>query len=116
MNDDRFFIFNRRKLPLSKMVELTSLNPAMLFGLYPQKGTFEPGSDTDFVIVDLESEWVFKQDDIKSYYPLNPYVGMKFKGSVISTYLRGNCAFSQGDILADPGYGKLVLPERKLSK
>jgi dihydropyrimidinase len=39
-------------LPLTKLVEKMSASPATIFGLYPRKGTFLPGSDADLVIVD----------------------------------------------------------------
>lgn len=42
----------RRGFPLLKLSEKTALNPARLFGLYPQKGTLLPGSDADLVVVD----------------------------------------------------------------
>jgi len=40
-----------RGLDLCKLVELTSNNPSRIFGLYPQKGSIESGSDADLIVV-----------------------------------------------------------------
>src|SRR4030067_3647232 len=47
---------NKGTLSLEKLVELTSENPAKIFGIYPKKGTIQVGSDADFTIVDLNQE------------------------------------------------------------
>ncbi len=42
----------KNRIDISRLVQLTSTNPARLFGMYPKKGTLEPGSDTDVVLFD----------------------------------------------------------------
>lgn len=45
-----------RGMPLQQVAALTSRNIAAAHGLHPRKGTIQPGSDADLVIVDLERE------------------------------------------------------------
>mgnify|MGYP005873762793 CR=1 FL=1 len=44
---------HKRKVSLGKVAEITSLNAAKIFNLFPQKGTIQVGSDADLCIVDL---------------------------------------------------------------
>ena len=43
---------NKKRIKPSKLVQLLSENPAKIFGLYPEKGTIQKGSDADLVIFD----------------------------------------------------------------
>src|SRR5262249_17021599 len=45
---------HQEKLTLERLVEVSAVNPARIFGLYPKKGTLEVGSDADIVLVDLD--------------------------------------------------------------
>lgn len=91
---------------LSRMIDLTSRNAALRFGLYPQKGDLIPGSDADFTIIDPEKEYQVKEDQLHSLGKYSPFNNMKFKCSIHRTYLRGNPVFTADNgILADPGYG-----------
>lgn len=86
--------YNKGRLTLSKTIEVLSTNPAKHYGLYPKKGALEIGSDADFAIVDLEKEWAIdakgNQASMCGYTPLE---GMKLKGRVVKTIVRGNLVF-----------------------
>lgn len=44
----------KHRMPIERLVEKVSANPARVFGVYPRKGTILAGSDADLVIVDLD--------------------------------------------------------------
>lgn len=99
---------HKRGLPLADLVRMTSANPARLFGLYPRKGSLLPGSDADFVVVDLDREWELSADDLFYRHKHSPYVGSRFKGLVRRTVVRGETVYEDGRIRARPGYGQLL--------
>ena len=39
---------------------MLSENPARIFGLYPQKGIIQPGSDADLLIIDPDTTSIIK--------------------------------------------------------
>jgi allantoinase len=98
---------HRRGLSLSSLVRMTSLNPARIFGLYPAKGHLWPGADADLVVIDPSRAWTLSPDMLFSRHKVSPFEGMTFKGAVVRTYVRGQPVYSDGEILAQPGYGQL---------
>lgn len=99
---------NKGKIPMEKLVEITSYNPAHIYGLYPQKGVIRVGSDADFTIVDMEIEREFKQSDIKAKCQWSPYVGKVFSGWPVMTVVRGEVVSKDGVITGKLGHGKYV--------
>jgi allantoinase len=99
---------HQRGLPLSRLVTMMSANPARIFGLYPQKGSLQPGADADIVIVDLEREWTLAADDLFSRNRHSAYTGYSFKGAVERTIVRGQTVYAGGEITVQPGYGQLL--------
>ena len=55
---------NKGSLTLQKLVEVTSVNGAKIFGFYPRKGSNLPGTDADFSICDMDREWTIGSDKI----------------------------------------------------
>lgn len=97
---------HRRGLPLPALVRLMAGNPARRFGLFPRKGTLSPGSDADLVLVDLEKEWTLREPDLLSKHPWSPYLGMRFRGRVVATLVRGRPVYHEGEIEVEGGYGR----------
>ena len=100
---------HRRGLPLPRLVCLTAANPARRFGLYPRKGALVPGSDADLTLVDLESEWILGQADLHTRWPVSPFIGRTFRGRVEATLVRGTTVYRHGEVLAQPGFGRLLV-------
>lgn len=76
-------------IELEDVVRLYSAAPAKRYGLAPRKGSLQAGADADFVLVDPNSRWEVRDDDIVSKAGWSPFSGRVFRGSVVATYLRG---------------------------
>ena len=98
----------KRKLPVSAMVRMMSYNPAKLFGLYPNKGVLQPGSDADIVLLDPEKKWVVNKDNLFYKNKFSPFIGRAITGSVEMTLLRGRIIYERGEIKAPLGLGKFL--------
>jgi dihydroorotase-like cyclic amidohydrolase len=74
-----------RGMSLQRLVQLNSANPARRFGLYPNKGSLNPGTDADLVMVDPDLERVVEHDGKGTCI----YEGMTLKGWPVLTVSRG---------------------------
>lgn len=106
----------RRNLPLPDLTRLVCTNPARIFGLYPQKGSIQPGSDADLVVVDLDNSWILQDESLLYQNQHSAFTGYEFRGRVVSTFLRGVEIFGQGRVIAQPGFGRLVQRSRPASE
>jgi allantoinase len=97
-----------RGVSLPKLVSLTAGNPAKRLGLYPRKGMLEPGSDADIVLLDLQKKWTLDQRDLRTRWPVNPFVGREFTGQVHATLVRGTVVWQAGEPRVAPGFGQPV--------
>ncbi len=102
---------NKGLLSFERLVEVTSFNPARLYGLNYRKGSIIVGHDADLVIVDMELIKEYSKEDIKSKEKWSPYVGQVFKGWPILTIVRGEVVMKHGEIMTNQGYGIYI--ERK---
>ena len=100
------------KLTRERFVEISSTNPAKLFGLYPKKGAIRPGSDADIVVFDDEKTVTVRLQDMHSKQDFEIYEGEKFNGWPVLTVSRGEIIAEDGMILAAPGRGQLVKRKR----
>ena len=93
---------NDGKITLEKFVEITSQNPARIFGLYPRKGCISPGSDADFTVVDLDAEGFIKASELHSKNKYTPFDGSQVKARIIYTIVRGNIVVEKGKLIGEP--------------
>jgi len=100
----------KEKISLGTLYRVLSLNPAKIFGLYPRKGSFNPGSDADMVIIDSLKKWTVSASDMHTTARWSPYEGMELTGKVEMTIVRGQEVFSEGNFLAGKGFGEFVRP------
>ena len=85
-------LYHNKKLPLEKIIELMSVNPARILGI--EAGTLRIGFDADIVIFDPEITWIVDPAHFKSKARNNPFGGMKVCGRIICTVSRGKEVFN----------------------
>jgi dihydroorotase-like cyclic amidohydrolase len=100
--------FHKRGVPLTRIAELASANPARSFGLYPRKGALTVGSDADFAVVDLERRSNVSREMLQSAQDFTPFQGIELKGWPTQTILRGQILYSESGTVADTPTGAYV--------
>jgi dihydropyrimidinase len=96
------------RISLGRFVEVTSTNTAKIFGLYPRKGTIAIGSDADLVIFDPERTDKIRGAEGKSNSDYSAFEGWQVTGWPVVTIRRGEVVYREGEILGEPGSGKIV--------
>lgn len=96
------------RISYERVVEVYSREPARLYGLWPAKGRLEVGADADLVLVDPEARWIVAAGDILSKAGWSPFEGRTLVGRTVRTYLRGELAMDEGNVVAEPGLGRFL--------
>jgi dihydropyrimidinase len=99
---------NQGRMTIRQIAEIGSLNTARLFNLYPKKGTLLPGSDADFVVVDLDQEWTVRAGDLLSHSDFSVYEGSTVRGAVSAVGVRGEIMYRDGALVGKPGRGRYL--------
>lgn len=95
------------RLSLCRLVEVLSSAPARRYGLSRRKGSIAIGKDADLVWFDPAGEWVVEGRKFLSQGKVTPFEGMRFKGRVVKTFVRGQEVYDyQRGIRVEPGYGR----------
>ncbi len=98
----------RNKITLNKYVELTSTNPAKIFGMFPRKGTIGVGNDADIIIFDPTEKHIISAKTHHMNVDYSAYEGWSVTGKVKTVLLRGKIAIDNNSCLIDKGYGQFV--------
>lgn len=98
----------KRKISVAQMCRLLSENPAKLYGLFPRKGTLQPGSDADIVVYDPSGGHVIQAEDCVSAAGYSPYEGFAVDGGIRQVWLRGRLAAENGNVLVSSPEGKYM--------
>ncbi len=96
------------RISMNRFVELTSTNPAKLFGMYPQKGTIAIGSDADILVWDPDLKRTIRGEEMTSNAGYDIYEGWEVLGWPVYTVSRGDVIVEKGEITGARGRGKRV--------
>jgi allantoinase len=104
---------HERGLPLERVAALLSGNVAERFG-FPEKGRLEVGADADLALVNLDSSFTLRAENLFYRHKMSPYVGRTFRASVVRTIVRGTTVFRDGKVVSEP-VGRLLKPRRRVA-
>ncbi|WP_310994077.1 dihydroorotase [Aequorivita marina] len=79
---------HKGKISLEKIVEKTAHNPATLFQI-KERGFIREGYKADLVLVDLNSPWTVKKENILYKCGWSPFEGTTFKSRITHTLVNG---------------------------
>jgi dihydropyrimidinase len=96
------------RISLTRFVDLVSVRPAKLFGLYPRKGAIEVGSDADLVVFDPAATGVISARTHHHRCDTSIYEGMEVTGLPRITVAGGVVRWRDGDLRVERGAGRYV--------
>jgi dihydroorotase len=99
-----------RGLELTEIPRLMAEGPAAAFRL-ARKGRIDAGYDADLTLVDPLEEWVAGQTPLHTKCGWTPFEGRRVRGRVKKVLLRGQEAYTDGEIVVTPGTGRVIGPE-----
>jgi dihydropyrimidinase len=86
----------KRRMPVEKLVYLLAAAPAMIFGLYPRKGTVDVGSDADLVLFDPTVRKQIRNEDLHQGTDHTIFEGWEVQGFPKMTFSRGKLLVEDG--------------------
>ena len=98
----------QNKISLNRFVELTSANPAKIFGLYPQKGILQPDSDADIVIWNPKHEETISVKTHHQNCDTNIYEGIIVKGKAEVVISKGKIVMQEIKLIVDQPNGNFL--------
>lgn len=91
----------KRGLSWKRIAALTSLNPAVRYGL-PGKGDIRVGMDADVALVDPNHTWTIRAEASESTQEYTPFEGFELGAKVTDTFVRGRRVLSDGVVSGEP--------------
>jgi dihydropyrimidinase/allantoinase len=103
--------YRKRKLPLRRVAELVSAQPAQTVGLFPRKGTIAIGSDADLAVIDPDLEATVTPDRLLSAQDHTTFEGYRLIGWPTHTVRAGRLVFVNGQTVGAPDGRYLKRPD-----
>ncbi|HEY2805865.1 MAG TPA: dihydropyrimidinase [Gemmatimonadales bacterium] len=95
-------------LDLKTMVNACSTQAAILFGMYPKKGTVQVGGDADLVVYDPAWRGTFSRATSYSNADYNAYEGWEKRGRAHVVTVRGEVQIRDGKFVGTSGRGQFI--------
>ena len=87
---------NAGRITLPRLVQVMCENPAKIFGLYPKKGSLDPGADADIVLFDPSLEHVLSAEEQHCIADYTMFEGKRVVGKPVLTMQRGEILVENG--------------------
>lgn len=102
---------SEHRITLQQVAALMSEHPAKQYGIWPQKGALQVGSDADITVVDMDKEHVIQNTNLHSKTKVSAFHGFTVKGIPVATIVGGKVVMMDGEIVSGP-VGCLVTPNK----
>jgi dihydropyrimidinase len=99
------------RIDLHRFVDTASTQAAKIFGLFPRKGTIQPGSDADLVVYDPEYRGKISAKTHQMNLDYNSFEGFEIEGRPHAVTVRGKVAARDGKFVGETGRGKFIARE-----
>ncbi len=99
---------NKRRLTLKRLVQLMCENPARIYCL-KDRGSLRKGSVADITVIDLRKERKIDASNFHSKAKFSPFDGWKTKGMPVKTFVSGQLAMDEGEIVSEDGCGRTIV-------
>jgi dihydropyrimidinase len=96
------------RFDIHRFVELTSTNPARLYGMFPRKGTIAIGGDADLAIWEQDKKTTLTADLLHDNVGYTPFEGMTLTGWPTTVVNRGRIVVDGGALHVERGSGEIV--------
>lgn len=96
------------RISMERMAEMTSFNPAQLYGLSGRKGQLTPGADADIALLDTDCEYTMTVGSLHEKSDYTPFEGMPMHVRVAYTIADGKVVVENGEDCATQGAGGLL--------
>lgn len=96
------------KIDLHTFVNVASTQAAKLFGLFPRKGTIQPGADADLVVFDPDYRGTISAKTQAMNVDYSAFEGWKLEGRASVVTVRGQIAAQNGRFCGTLGRGQFL--------
>jgi dihydropyrimidinase len=97
-----------KRISLERFAEITSTNPAKLFGMYPRKGVIAVGSDADLVIMDPSRTRLLSRAYQQHNTDYNAFEGKEIQGVIRHVLSRGEIVAQDGKYIGSERRGQYL--------
>jgi allantoinase len=105
----------RRGISWARISDMTSRNPAAIWGLESDKGSIRVGAHADLMIINPDAEWTVTGADLLHAQRWTQYEGRVLRGRIVRTLVRGTTVYdaaAASPIQVEPGFGRFVPHQR----
>ncbi|WP_372367902.1 dihydropyrimidinase [Candidatus Uabimicrobium sp. HlEnr_7] len=101
-------------IDIHRFVDVASTRAAKIFGLFPQKGTIQVGSDADLVVYDPNCRQTISAKTHHMNIDYSVFEGYEVSGVCSTVTVRGNIQVRDGEFVGKKGIGKFLKRQQRI--